>query len=320
MGYFKTYASVKPYEDEEISKYIMSLIPKSPQELSLDRGFRQQKVNVNFDFDSIKQYLSDKINYYSSMLDEPLKKVLRLYGLPEERVFILKRVLFLTAKMILGKFIVTFTDTQLSKFAMNKLTKNFHNKQLVGFLEDEIDKVFKKHPDYLRCNGKQFTDTPIFNYMFAEWRDKTIDENAKLLGVKALDSLITAIVTNAVPLPGSSVLAIPLKMVLTYCGFRLGQIGSLSNIVVDLNGNAISMGLIITPTGFRITDTRLYCFKPNGDLIAIPLQDPPDRAYKLTVKDAKGILKDYEKDMRLDYLKQEVRKNDERAERAASTL
>lgn len=324
MSYFKKYTSTKPYEDEEICNYLISLLPKSPSKLDSYEYIinKQGKINANIDLDNLKKILNDKLSYYSSMLDEPLKKIMKVYDLPEEKLWIVKRLLFLTTKMIIGKFIVTFTDTQLSKFTMNKLSKNFKNKQFVNFLENEIDNVFKLHPNYLRCNGKQFIDTPIFNYMLAEWRDKELEDNAKLLGIKALDSAITAIVSNAVPLPGSSILAIPLKMAMTYCGFKFGQIGSLSNIAVDLNGNAISMGFILTPTGFRITNTLLYCFKPNGKLIAVPLKDPPERAYKLTVQDAKQILKDSinDKENNFDSIKQEVEKHDARAREAAYSI
>lgn len=324
MSYFKKYSSTKPYEDKEICNYLISLLPKSPSELdSYDKYIsKYEKINNNIDINSLKKVLDNKLKYYSSMLDEPLKKLMQLYQIPEEKLWIVKRLLFLTTKMIIGKFIVTFTDVQLSKFTMNKLSKNFKNKQFVDFLENEIENVFKNHPKYLRCNGRQFIDTPIFNYMLAEWRDKSLEDNTKLLGIKVLDSAITAIVSNTVPLPGSSVLAIPLKMVMTYCGFKLGQIGSLSNIVVDLNGNAISMGFIITPTGFRITNTLLYCFKPDGKLIAVPLKDPPERIYRLTVKDAKQILKDSinDKENNFDSIKQEVEKHDARAREAAYSI
>lgn len=217
-----------------------------------------------------------------------------------------KTLLKFTAKILLGHLITLFVDIQLSKFTVNVIRENQKNKRLFKYIKSQVDLVYHKHPDYMSCSAEEFSKSSIFNYMIAEWREKTAKERAKLLAYKSIDSLITIVVSDIVPIPGSSTLAIPVKMVLSYIGVR-GIIGSLYNIALEIDGNTISFGVDLRPDGFLLTNLILYTFNPEKKLIGTYLPDPPEHYYQITQDDIDDILDRYGEDSNLDILRKEVK-------------
>ena len=97
----------------------------------------------------------------------------------EEEVLEATKLLCATlVKAFVGYFIIMFVDAKLSKFAVNTIKRNQENKPLFDFISKEVEAVYRKHRDYTPCSGEQFKKTSIFNYMLAEWRDKTAKENS----------------------------------------------------------------------------------------------------------------------------------------------
>ena len=224
----------------------------------------------------------------------------------EDKIKAAKTISAIMAKLIIGHFITIFVDTKLSEFAIRTIRKNQRNKKLFNFINNEIEKVYKNHPDYKPCSAEQFKKTSIYDYFMSDWRDKTAKEKAKILGYASIDNAITVIVKKSIPLPGSAVLAIPVKMLLTYCGFNLG-IGSVYNIALEINGETIAFGIDYRPIGFILSNLILYTFKDNK-LIATRLKNPPESLYKITVDDAKKIIEKYGADDNFDKLKKDIQK------------
>jgi len=217
-----------------------------------------------------------------------------------------KVLLTFTAKILLGHLITLFVDIQLSKFTVNTIRKNQKNKKLFRYINSQVDLVYHKHPDYTSCNAEEFMKSPIFDYMISEWREKTNQERLKLLSYKSIDALITILVSDIVPVPGSSTLAIPVKMVLSYLGVR-GIIGSLYNIALEIDGNTISFGVDLKPNGFLLTNLILYTFNQEKKLIGTYLPDPPEQYYQITDEDIDEILDKYGEDQNLDILRKEIK-------------
>lgn len=275
MSYFKKCSSIERHDDDEIINFVNSVAGIDSLEPKPEKRF-----NVNLD------------------------------KLPPEKQKALKVLFAITVKLIVGHIIRTFVDVNLSKFTIKTLTQTMNNKKLVDFLRNEINSVYEKHPTYKKCSAEEFKETTLFNYMAAEWRDKTEKEIAKNIGKKAIDDAITVLFARGIPIPGSSVLAIPVKMMLTYIGVNIG-IGSVYTIAFELDGSTISVGVNYTRIGFTLTDLKLYCFKDSSKLVSVELKEPPKDIYKLDIDTAKEILKKYGANDKLDSLKKEVQKLNE---------
>lgn len=217
-----------------------------------------------------------------------------------------KIILVFTSKLLLGHLITLFVDMQLSKFTVNVIRENQKNKKLFRYIKSQIDLVYHKHPDYVSCSAEEFSKSSIYDYMISEWREKSNKERAKLLAYKSIDALITVIVSDIVPVPGSSTLAIPVKMLLSYMGVR-GIIGSLYNIALEIDGNTISFGVDLRPDGFLLTNLILYTFNAEKKLIGTYLPDPPEHYYQITNDDIDEILDRYGEDTNLDILRKEIK-------------
>ena len=176
---------------------------------------------------------------------------------------------------------------------------------MFDFINKEVEAVYRKHRDYTPCSAKQFEDTPIFNYMLAEWRDKTAKERAKLAAYKTLDGVILASF-NKIPIPGAVVLSIPFKMMLTYIGCDIGA-GSVYTIAAEVDGNTLSFGINFRPIGFTLSNISLYTFNPEGKLISTPIKNPPEKLYKITQSDVDKILDKFGRDSGLETLKKWVK-------------
>lgn len=256
------------------------------------------------------KFLEKRVEFDTSTpkINKPLRPIKRVnnqqpqMSKSEAAVIVVK----FTAKILLGFFLSYFINLKLSEFTVNVVRENQKNKRLFKYINDKIDLVYKKHPDYTPCSAKQFKETPIYNYMLAEWRDKTAKENAKLLAYKSINNMITVIIGENIPVPGSFVLAVPVKMVLSYCGVR-GVISSLYNIALEIDGNTLSFGVDFRPDGFLLTNIILYTFK--GDtMIGTYLPDPPEYLYHITKRDIDEVLDKYGDDEDIDILRKEVKK------------
>lgn len=230
---------------------------------------------------------------------------------PQSKAEAVKTIVAVMAKLFIGHFITLFVDTKLSEFAVKTIHKHQRNKPLFDFVQRQVDKVYRDHPDYTPCNAKAFMDSSIFDYFLSEWRDKTAKERTKLFAYRSLDNAITIVVGDVVPLPGSSVLAIPLKMALTYCGCDIG-LGSVYNIAVEIEGNTIAFGVNYRPIGFTLTNLILYTFNKEGKLIGNHLENPPERLYQITKDDAEKILEKFGDTSDLTDLKDEVKRINEK--------
>lgn len=228
----------------------------------------------------------------------------------DEEVLAATKLLCTTlVKLFVGAILIQFADAKLSKFALNTIRKNEKNTKLFEFINKEIEEVYKKHKDYRPCSGKEFMKTNVFDYMVAEWRDKTAKEKAKLAGYKTIDGTIIALASR-VPVPGSALLAIPIKMMLVYVGCDIG-LGAIYNLAVDIDGHVLSIGINYKPVGFTLSNIILYSFNKKNKLVGTYLKNPPENLYQITEEDAKKILDKYGKDSGLDVLKKWVKYNNE---------
>lgn len=283
MSYFKKYPCGGILESSDFVEYLNSRIDVSSLEPSIKR---------------LNSPIQQPTYPYQPPLSPPKPQMSK-----EEAVLVLAKV---GAKILLGHLIVLFVDIKLSQYTVSVVRENKRNKKLFDFINSQVDMIYRKHPEYTSCNAQEFMKTSIFQYMLAEWREKSAKERAKLLGYKSIDAFITGLVTNLVPIPGSTILAIPVKIVMSYCGVR-GIIGSLTNIALEIDGNTISFGLDVGPNGWVFSNLILYALNPEKKLIGIPLKDPPEAYYQVTNKDIEEIIDRYGDDTNLEKIRKEIK-------------
>lgn len=213
----------------------------------------------------------------------------------EEAVEIVKNLSLAIGRLIVTRFITLFVDEKMSKLAIDKITQNSKNAKLMSFIKKQTEMIYKKHPNAHSITLKQFMDSGIWEYSIAEFRDKTIKENAKKISIKAIDSLINAICNVESPWPINIVLAIPVKAILVYCGFNIGITG-LTNIAVHTNNNTYIMGINYRPCGFTISNIQVFTRNEKETLIAYDLPDPPEELYRITKQDVDDVFEKYSKD------------------------
>ena len=218
-----------------------------------------------------------------------------------------KILVIFTAKMLVGHLVALFTDMTLSRLTVNTIRKNRKNKRLFENINKQIADVYAKHKDYRPCSADEFMQTSIYNYFMSEFRDKSKKEVAQLLAYKSLDNMFAIVLDDIVPIPGSATLAIPVKMLLTYCGVRGWGLGSLYNMAMEIDGNTLSIGIDFRPSGFLLTNIVLYTFNNENKLIATYLKNPPEHLYQITNKDAEEIMDQYGKDQNLDILRKSIK-------------
>ena len=312
MSYYSKYTCTPILEDTDFKNFLDDILRnewdtlKSRQEISIIN-----KINTPLNFflnmsgDKIERsYDMGVASGYNTPLDEKNTKTFKgtdgeeyitIFGalVPVRKIKALKKLTFIMGRLLIGFLINRFADMKLSKFTINKLSNNMKNKKFVKHLQQEIQGVYKKHPNYSPCNESQFKKTPIYNYMLAEYRDKTSEEVLKKVSIKSFDILIGVIVSDLVPLPGSNLLAIPIRAALTYAGVRLNGLGSIYHLVTDLGGQVMKMDLILAKDGFRLSNMAIFCFNKESNLIQVDIKDPPYDTYKMTTKEAKEILNKY---------------------------
>lgn len=275
-------------------------------------SYFKEDINVSIkDNNKILKYLLD----YKGIRPEWLKSEIRSLNksnISEEKKEALVNLFVCFVKVMIGQFIIKFTDAKLSELTINKITKNLKNKEFVDYLEKEIRRVYQAHPEYRTCNADEFEKTDAFNYFLANFRDRSNIEIIKDGISTFVDVLMGILTTRLITLPGSIIATIPLKMLLGYCGVRIGL--SVYNILFEYRGRVMSMGLEFTSNGFIISNTVLYSFKIDDDgselLVQSNLKTPPQHTYELTKDDIKEILKKYGDDSDLTSIKKAVNGNE----------
>ena len=285
MGYLASYSCVGIHESFDIAEFVKKRALESASKPNL-RGIKSLQQDQTQNPESNSGWIKQN---------------------PETKAEAVKTIVAVMAKLFIGHFITLFVDTKLSEFAVRTIQKHQRNKPLFDFVQRQVDSVYRNHPDYTPCNAQQFMDSSIFDYFLSEWRDKTAKERAKLFAYRSLDNAITIAISDAIPLPGSSVLAVPFKMALTYCGCSIG-LGSVYNIAVEVDGNTIAFGVDYRPIGFTLTNLILYTFNGEGKLIGNHLKNPPERLYRITKDDAERILEKFGDTSDLSVLKDEVKR------------
>lgn len=277
--------SVPPKMNKQLSDYLVRRCKIHPHKVKINAKLAQKYKNKNLDQ-----------NNSSSESPE----------ITPEEIESVKRLVIVSVKLLVANWINKFVDAKLNEYTVNTMTRYKTNKVLYDYIRNQIDQVYIKHPNYRKCSVEQFKKESIWNYLLSEFRDKSKKEIANELAWYGVDEVILFACSEFIPLPGSVVLAVPVKMGLSYVGCKFGN--ALYELPFEFDGNMITVGLSFSPAGFVLSHMKLYVFREDNQLVAINLKDPPKKIYELSLQEAKEVLRKYPDDTSLEDIKQEVRR------------
>ena len=229
---------------------------------------------------------------------------------PKTKEEALLRLTVVITKILVGFIINKYANLALSKIAIREMKKTTNNKYIMNFIYKQIDSVYRKHKNYTPCNAKKFMKSSMFNYMCAEFRDKRAKEIAKYIGGLSIQNAIKIVSADVFPFKGSIVLALPIKIAFGYCGVYMSG-GSIYDLLAEVKDNVIGFGITYRPGAFVMNNLTVYSFKDGDKMVATHVQDPPEKYFKITVEEAKEILRKFGNDIGLTGLKsvkEEVKK------------
>jgi hypothetical protein len=219
-----------------------------------------------------------------------------------------RRAAILASKLIISQFLYMMMVKKMDSYGAYILNKNRKNQAMIDSIQQEVDKVYIKRPDYKPCSLESFSKTSLWKRITAKYRDKTAKDIAELVGWKTLNMAVTSAVRYLWRSPFSKLLVPPVRVMLAYAGMPFGY-GTVANLAISIDGgkNTIGISLDFKPDGFRIVTLVLFTWGKDRRLIQTKLTPPPYKTYKLTTKDAKEIITDYQTGD-LDQYKEEMKK------------
>jgi hypothetical protein len=321
MSHFKTISSISPHDDDIVLEYLKKQCPIS-QDIPPIKNAYKYNNNPNSNLDDIIGAVQDQYDLKELIREIPddldkledgqfpedrknfiTKFLWKLYKVKPkddtDKAFnyaIIKRRFLVNTTWLLGRLLVfrlvkMFIELNLQKCYVNKLDKHFHNGKLTDWLDNQIQSVYDKNPDYQPLSIEEFKKTSIWQRNVAEWRDKTKKQVIRRLTKRSL-TIILFILVGKIPTMYSTFFAIPTRLVLAYLGVRLA-VGSINTMVVSHNGNSVIIGLSLTRYGFELNNLELFVRrKSDGKIVRVELPDVPKEIYALTKEDIKEFEKE----------------------------
>ena len=215
-----------------------------------------------------------------------------LNNLDGEQVERLTAMMYTISKILIGHIVTKFIDIELSRIATAMIVRKPSNEKMYQFISKSIDEIYKKDPKLHAIPLDKFKKTGLINYNMSNFRERSLDDVLMQVKSVGVQTAIQTLVKLLFPIPFSWMVAFPIEMMLTYIGIDIGY-GSLYNMLVELEGNSIVLGVSYVREGFKLSNLVLYCEGDKEKVYRKKLPDPPRSSYKLTVHDAKKILQEY---------------------------
>lgn len=279
MGYLKNIKKIK--YDPELISFIQTAA-----------GINEYDLNTKYD-NNLSFYKNKMKHISTAQVPIDPERAARIERLRQA----IRNMSGILGKIVIGLIIHLFVRHKIKNFTLQFIKESEKNKQLVRFIEKEIEKVYAKHPEYEICTLEQFKKTSMFNYIASEWRDKDTRQVSLHIRKHAVEIATEVILTEAIPIPGSTALIYPTIAMLYYMGLDFGT--SIMEVIVNFNSYCLSIGINLRPIGFVLNNLVLYSFKDKTKLVGTDLTDPPEDLYKVTVAEAKEFVKKYENEEKL---------------------
>ena len=205
---------------------------------------------------------------------------------------------------IIKQAVKMFVSYKLNSLAVASLNKNYKEGKLYDYIKFQIDKVFLKNKGYSKLSPEEFKKTKWFEKMLSEFRSrKTAKAYFELFTDKAFNALLIAICNSFTSFFLGIFIAIPIRFIFAYLGIKIAG-GSIDTVIVNMDGNTVSMGVSYTKYGFEVTECKLYVKNEEGKVVEIDLPRVPRKLYKPDIKDLNEYFKSIKDSDSLTLLKQ----------------
>jgi hypothetical protein len=200
-------------------------------------------------------------------------------------------------------------DIAFSRFAIGKIQENLNNKDLTDFLDKQMDSVYSKHPNYMKCSKERFEKSNMFDYFLSEFRDKKKKDIANKLIREFIDktidfTIMPKIYSNIFAKTGignitgpiskktqahvqqnvlakfkniralKNLFSKPLKILASKYGITLA-LGSVYEQPIMYKGTVMIIGIDHSPNGFRFVNLRIVSVKEGNKLVQTQIKNPP---------------------------------------------
>lgn len=312
--------STSTKEDQHILNFIHKDVEIPDVQVKINRGLKvssQQPlddvIETTLDYAKVKHLDSEGGGLFDTLskasgeivrnatpknkLDEILFKIFHFEPNPDPNAwFNVTRAKSLTllcvrCAYIIGRAMIrTFVEGQLEKFAAQKIDNRFKNGRLYNWFREQVGRAYQLHPEYKPISAQEFAKTSLWDKYRSEWLDKSRPQVIRRMSLQTLYTIIYCLSLESA-LPFAYLYEIPVRIILSYMGIRLG-IGSINNLVVDFEGSSLALGVTYTKLGYELVYPELICRREDGKLVRVDLPDVPKELYAITQEDINEIEKE----------------------------
>ena len=110
--------------------------------------------------------------------------------LSKEQLEELVKIYKTLAMNVISKFILSTFSQSLDVKTIPKMKKMVYNKNFYSYIENNINNILEKHPNYLPCSFSEFKETLPYERFLSRFKDKTNKERIIQIGKISIDWLL----------------------------------------------------------------------------------------------------------------------------------
>ena len=235
--------------------------------------------------------------------------------LSKEQIEGLIKIYKTLAMNVISKFILSTFSQSLDVKTIPRMKKMVYNKKFYSYIENNINNILEKHPNYLPCSFSEFKETLPYERFLSRFKDKTNKERIIQIGKISIDWLLDIKIiplmikcllrVSKVPIPINEyqklyniiiqILNPFIKTLLNGIGISFNT-GTLNNKLFTFKKFILEAGIELSPKGFRLVNLRVYFFKiedNDKNLISVQIPNPPIEIYNIPDKKIDENLKQF---------------------------
>lgn len=181
-----------------------------------------------------------------------------------------------------------FIYDKINKAIKIRTDKMMKGKELNKWFKDQIASIYKKNPNLIKLDKKEFDNTPKMKLLRAYITQTNLKRIVKDVAAGLIYLALLGLLGAIFKFPGKRILIVPLIIYLSYLGFDTGR--AYDYIGVDIDGEYVTMGVKIRKS-CKIELTQVICYSKDkeGNYYSHALPDPPKSLYALKKEELKEI-------------------------------
>lgn len=316
MKPFKTYSSVSTKRDKMMNDFLTkgvqipelkrkSVTPKIPKKVNLNK--LAKAIQDNYDLKDIvynndptqtdwpDRVPDEHIDPNADFIEKTGWKIFRFQPSldPDAKFFTYKRAVAL--RILATRFAVSistylqglFVNFKTVNFTQQKISQYFHDGEVYNWFTENINNIYKQHPEYRPVPIEEFKQTGIWERGAAEWREKTKDQILHRLPRRILGGIVLFLCGRINPpyYINNIVVSVAVRLLLGYLGINM-ILGSVYTLVLEHEGNSVILGITLTKYGAEMTQPELVVRRRDNDkLVRVDMPKVPLDLYLIRQSD-----------------------------------